>query len=235
MEENRELQEVEQEEKLTVIQKLKKGKLSKKTIFIIVLLCAIVGLIWYGVTSFKNEAYNEGFAAGEKQGDKNAAKVAKIEFDDIGELCTQEANLTIVKTYDESKKLFDVDIPGTKSLAIFSYDVTVKAGLDFSKVTYDVNEATKKITVKCPKVKVLSNEIDTDSFKKYYEKESTFNNISVDDFNGSLNELRETAKDTAEKKGIYNRAKENAHRILKEFFSQEYDLDTYTIEFEDVE
>lgn len=143
--------------------------------------------------------------------------------------------MTIVKPYNDSKKMFDIDIPGTNSMAIFSYDVTIKAGLDFSKITYDVDESTKKITVKCPKVKILSNEIDTDSYQLYYEKESVFNNISMDDFNGSLSELRETAGDSAEEKGIYDRAKENAERILKEFFSQNYDLSVYTIEFEEVE
>lgn len=235
MEENRELQEDNQEEKSPLIQKRKQVKLSKKTIFIIVLLCALIGLITYGVTSFKNEVYNEGFAAGEKQGDQNAAKVVKLDFEDIGELCTQEANMTIVKPYNDSKKMFDINIPGTNSMAIFSYDVTIKAGFDFSKITYDVDESTKKITVKCPKVKILSNEIDTDSYKLYYEKESVFNNISMDDFNGSLSELRQTAKDSAKEKGIKDRAKENAEKILKEFFSQNYDLSTYTIEFEEVE
>ena len=235
MEENRDLQEDKQEEKSPLIQKRKQVKVSKKTIFILVLLCAIVGLIYYGVTSFKNEVYNEGFAEGEKQGNQNAAKVVKLDFEDIGELCTQEANMTIVKPYNDSKKMFDIDIPGTNSMAIFSYDVTIKAGLDFSKITYDVDESTKKITVKCPKVKILSNEIDTDSYKLYYEKESVFNNISMDDFNGSLSELRETAEGSAEEKGIYDRAKENAERILKEFFSQNYDLRVYTIEFEEVE
>ena len=59
MEENRDLQEDKQEEKSPLIQKRKQVKVSKKTIFILVLLCAIVGLIYYGVTSFKNEVYNE--------------------------------------------------------------------------------------------------------------------------------------------------------------------------------
>lgn len=232
MDERNELEPIDQEKKPESIpeKKVDFKKLKIKIIGAFLVICLFVGLIAYGLTSFKEKVYQEGIAEGEKISEKNVTKVAKLDFENIGELCTQEANLTIVKKIDKSRNLFSIDIPGTNSMAIFSYDVTIKAGLDFSKITYEVND--KQIRVKCPKVRILSNEIDTDSYQIYYENENLLTNISTSDYNGSLSELRKKAKKTVKKKGIYDRAKENAETILKEFFSQEYDLNTYTIEFE---
>ena len=232
MEDKNELEPVDQEKKPEIIPEktadLKKLKVKIVGAFIVI--CLFVGLIAYGLTSFKNQVYQEGVVEGEKISEKNVTKVAKLDFENIGELCTQEANLTMVKKIDKSRNLFSIDIPGTNSMAIFSYDVTIKAGLDFSKITYEVKD--KQIHIKCPKVRILSNEIDTDSYQIYYENENLLTNISTSDYNGSLTELRKKAQKAAKEKGIYDRAKENAEAILKEFFSQEYDLNTYTIEFE---
>lgn len=54
-------------------------------------------------------------------------KPTHLGFEDIGELATQAACLTIVEDIDASRELFGVKIPFTQTEIIYSYDVAVKA------------------------------------------------------------------------------------------------------------
>ncbi len=159
------------------------------------------------------------------------SKTVKLGFEDIGELATQEMIGTVVHTEQASQTLFGVEIPFTQSHYIYSYDFDVKAGYDFSSITYTVDEENKVITVTLPEEKLLSIEVLTDSFKVYYEKESIFKRITLEDNNDALKEMQETAKEDAISNGIYDKAKDNAETLLKAFFSNQYNLEEYTIEF----
>lgn len=159
------------------------------------------------------------------------SKTVKLGFEDIGELATQEMIGTVVHTEQASQTLFGVEIPFTQSHYIYSYDFDVKAGYDFSAITYTVDEENKAITVTLPEEKLLSIEVLTDSFKVYYEKESIFKRITLEDNNDALKEMQETAKEDAISNGIYDKAKDNAETLLKAFFANQYSLEEYTIEF----
>ncbi len=159
------------------------------------------------------------------------SRIVKLGFEDIGELATQEMIGTIVHTEQAAQTLFGMEIPFTQSHYIYSYDFEVKAGYDFSAITYEVDEENKAITVTLPEEKLLSIEVLTDSFKVYYEKESIFKRITLEDNNDALQEMQEQAKEDAINNGIYDKAKDNAKTLLKAFFSNQYNLDEYTIEF----
>ena len=96
-------------------------------------------------------------------------KPTHLGFEDIGELATQAAYLTIVEDIDASRELFGVKIPFTQTEIIYSYDVAVKAGLDFDQVEWEVNDEAKEIQVTMPEIRVLSSEVDLESFKLYHE------------------------------------------------------------------
>ena len=133
-----------------------------------------------------------GISLGVKQVAFTDNKTTKLGFEDIGELATQEARCTEVNVTDQSKKLFGIKIPFTQSKYIYSYDVVVKAGIDFNKITWSVKDKT--ITVKMPESKILSCELDMDSFKVYHEEESIFTKITLKDNNKSFEKLKETAR-----------------------------------------
>lgn len=158
-------------------------------------------------------------------------KTTKIGFEDIGEFATQAAYCTELNFIDDSKKLFKVSIPFTQSKYIYSYDIVIKAGFDFSEIEWDVNE--KVIEVKLPEAKVLSSEIDLDSFKVYHEQESAFNKITMTENNESMKELKENAEKNAIANGLLKNARENAETVLTGFFAKAYDLDKYEIVFKD--
>lgn len=159
------------------------------------------------------------------------SKTTKLGFEDIGEFATQSAYCTEVSATANARKLFGHNLPFTQSNIVFSYDVVIKAGYDFSAITWDVHDTT--ITVKLPEVKVLSYEVKEDSFKKYVEDESIFTPFTLDDNNNAMKALKETAQTDAIANGLYENARSNAETMLTTFFSSAYDMDQYTIEFQD--
>ncbi len=169
--------------------------------------------------------------------DRNpSGKVSQIEtstieygLQDIGELATETYNFTKVSVYDSAKQFNGINIPFTKSKVIFSYDGTIKAGIEFSEITLEVDHENKKVTVSLPKAKILSSELDHDSFKLYDEKNSIFNPISVRDVNDTQNTLLTDARDEAVAAGLLERADRNA-RIIVENFIAGY-LEDYEIAF----
>lgn len=159
------------------------------------------------------------------------SQTTKIGFEDIGELATQSAYCTQVNVTDSSRELFGAKIPFTQSKYIYSYDVVVKAGFDFEEIEWSKNDKT--IEVKLPEAKILSNEIDLDSFKVYHEQESIYNQITLEENNEALAKLKETAEKDAIENGLLENARSNAETILTGFFGNEYDLDKYEIIFTD--
>lgn len=159
------------------------------------------------------------------------SKTTKIGFEDIGELATQSAYCTEVNVTDASRKLFGMEIPFTQSKYIYSYDIVIKAGLDFKEIQWEVKGTT--IKVKLPETKILSSDINLDSFKLYHEDESIFRQIKMTENNEAIKKMKENAEKNAVANGLLDNARSNAEAILTGFFANEYNLKEYKIVFED--
>lgn len=156
-------------------------------------------------------------------------KATKLGFEDIGELATQAAYCTEVNVTEASRELFGVQIPFTQSKYIYSYDVIIKAGFDFTAVEWQENDET--ITVKMPPAEVLSSEIVDGSFKVYHEQESIFRPISLTENNEAVQNMKQQAQQTAIANGLLENARDNGRQILLGFFENAYDMDEYTVKF----
>lgn len=183
----------------------------------LILAVIVVALLAAGWLSMKN--YYE-----------NQNKTTKLGFEDIGEFATQECRSTQVSSTTAAREVFGVQIPFTQSRYIYSYDVVTKAGYDFSAITWDVQDTA--ITVHMPEPQVLSCELDLDSFQVYYENESAFRHITMEENNQALTSLKQQAEDDAIANGLLDNARDNAEVLLTAFFAQAYDLDEYTLTFE---
>ena len=158
------------------------------------------------------------------------AKTTKIGFEDIGELDTQVAYCTVVDVIDDPREIFGVEVPFTKSKYIYSYDVVVKAGLDFEKM--DWKETGGKIKVKMPEVNVTDSYIDEKSGRIYHEEESIFSPITLEEQMLARAELVETGVNDAIANGLFDKAKENAEKMLASFFKQHDEYKDKEIVFE---
>lgn len=197
-----------------LISYLKKEHLLGKVLAALLILAVIVAVI----IGIKKVAFSEN-------------QTTKIGFENIGELATQSSYCTQVNVTDSSKKLFGASIPFTNSKYIYSYGITIKAGYDFNEI--DWNEKGNIIEVKLPEVKILSSEIDQDSFKVYHEDESVFNQVTLEENNEALTKLKEQAQTDAIESGLFENARDNAETILTSFFGNVYDLNEYEIVFKD--
>lgn len=157
----------------------------------------------------------------------------KLSFENIGELATQSAYCTQVNVADKDQKVFNFSLPFTQTKYIYSYNVVVKAGYDFEQITYDVDDTAKTIVVHLPEVKILSTEVDTKSFQVYHQQNSAFTDVTLEETNKALETMQEEAKESAIANGLYENARTNAESLLKGYFSGAYDLEEYTITFDE--
>lgn len=187
-------------------------------VIIIILLCAV--LVYTRKEAKSNYVSDE--------------KITEIGFENIGELATQSVTTTTVRVETKDLKLFNVSIPLTQSKYIYTYNTTVKAGINFSDVKWqlgDTDDTSHNIYVDIPEVKTLSADIDLDSFKVLHEENNIFSPITLTEHNDSLIQLRENALSDAINSGLYDRALDNAKTILTSFISQVYPSNEYSIIF----
>lgn len=187
-------------------------------VIIIILLCAV--LVYTSKEAKSNYVSDE--------------KITEIGFENIGELATQSVTTTTVRVETKDLKLFNVSIPLTQSKYIYTYNTTIKAGINFSDVKWqlgDTDDTSHNIYVDIPEVKTLSADIDLDSFKVLHEENNIFSPITLTEHNDSLIQLRENALSDAINSGLYDRALDNAKTILTSFISQVYPSNEYSIIF----
>lgn len=120
------------------------------------------------------------------------SKSTKLGFENIGELATQTAYCTSINVTEGSRELFGVTMPFTQSKYIYSYDIVIKAGFDFTEIEWEIKDTA--ITVRLPEAKILSSELKWDSFKLYHEDESIFKQIKMEENNEALKNLVQKRK-----------------------------------------
>ena len=208
-----------------------------KLILVVALLC--VGATWWYLEVYKKlepisvDQDNSGIIQ-----DDLAVIGETIEsgLKQIGELSTAEYYFTRTETVEDSKKLdltsigidFITNIPLTSNSFTYSYDGNIKAGIDFAEIEVNVDKDTKTITVLIPGSRILSSEVDPDSYKFYEIRNNILNPISPEDYAVSFADLIHKEEERAVEEGLLEKADVNAQKILKNFISS-YNSDAYSI------
>ena len=148
---------------------------------------------------------------------------------DMGVLLTQEYYFTQVEQYTKEKTF--LKFITTSSEFRYCYAGHVLAGVDFGKIQIGKDEDRKIITVSMPKSEIIAVTIDKDTFKIYSEKESIWNPLKLEDYNISLVEFENAAKEKAQAGGILRRSDEQARSLVREFIISLPNTSEYTIEF----
>ena len=158
-----------------------------------------------------------------------SSRTTQFGLRNIGELATQSGYYTNVQVIDKWQELWGMQVPFTQSKYVFSYDGVIRAGLDFSAIDVQVDEAAGEIRVTLPEIQILSNEIDPNSLEIYDERNNIFTPLNLDAMNNSLLDLREESQQTAVGNGLLEQAAENAKLLITGFLSGMYDLQRYSI------
>lgn len=147
----------------------------------------------------------------------------------MGVLITQEYYFTQVETYTKEKNIFLIIL--SSSGFMYSYDGAVLAGVDFEKIGVQTDEDRKVVTVDLPPSEIQAVTIDRDTFKIYSEKESIWNPLKLEDYNISLAEFEDAAKEKALGSGILERSDQQAQKLVSEFIVSLPATNGYTVEF----
>lgn len=149
----------------------------------------------------------------------------------MGVLITQEYYFTQVEKYAKEKTF--LKFITSSSEFMYSYDGAVMAGIDFEKIEIKTDEDRKIITVDMPDSEIQAVTIDKNTFKIYSEKDSLWNPLKLEDYNISLVEFEDAAKEKAIASGILGRSDEQARNLVREFISSLPNTGEYTISFAD--
>ena len=147
----------------------------------------------------------------------------------MGTLITQEYYFTQVETYSKEKNI--IWIFNSTSEIAYSYDGTVTAGVDFEKIEITKDDASKTIFVDIPDSEIQAVNIDKSTFKVFSEKDSLWNPIKLEDYNLSLAQFEEAAKEKALKNGIIERSDEQAKALIGNFIRNFPSTNGYKIDF----
>ena len=160
-----------------------------------------------------------------------SSHVTQFGLQNIGELATQAGFFTSVQVIENARDVFGVSIPFTEKKYVYSYDGTIKAGIDFQNIDISVDDMRKKISVKIPEAQVFSVEVDPDSFVLYHEGGNVFNSLKMDEVNLAEKALKNEIRQRAIDNGLLDEARSNAELVIRAFLSGAYDLQEYTVDF----
>ena len=119
--------------------------------------------------------------------------------------------------FESSNDFYGVKIPFTTKSFILTYDGTIKAGVDLSRATVDVEGSTVRITL--PQAAILSHEIDEDSVEVFDEKTSIFNPFTVEDFSSFQADQKKSMEEKALGKGLLDEAQAKAEASVRQLLS----------------
>lgn len=148
-------------------------------------------------------------------------KTTKFGLQDVGELVTQSANLTIVVDNKKTPELFNkFKIPFIESRQVFSYDVKVDASVEFNKIDVKYNNIKREIVVKLPHSKIYKTYIDKDSLQVYLDDSNIFSRFNLKDNNEALKSIEKQAEADANSNGTLEAADDNAKRLINGIVKQ---------------
>jgi len=121
-------------------------------------------------------------------------------------------------------------MPLSDSSLLVMYDGEIKAGINFSGITVDVNQDERIITVALPKSTVLNNNIPQEAIEVLEVKNSLFNEISFDDYNDFIASQKPAAEQKAIELGLLDDADREAQAIVRAFLNLIPGIDTYKLD-----
>ncbi|MCF0106560.1 MAG: DUF4230 domain-containing protein [Holdemanella sp.] len=148
----------------------------------------------------------------------------KSSIKELAEISTYEEEYSVKRAYEEPLWLFDeYAIPFTKNYLELDCNGIIKAGYNLEDI--EMNVKNGKICITLPEVKINSNELINCDFK---EKNNTFNPINSTQYEELLAECKAMGLEEADKSKLYDKAEENAKKIIKDMVEN---ISDYDVEF----
>lgn len=207
--------------KFDLMKILKKTPFVAKTIILVIIACLLIGI----GTRISNDSNLN-----------NDENVLMQEFKEVEFLVTQEWYGRIVEDSSKDRKIFNViSVPFTESRLIFSIDVEILAGVDFSKIEIEPFDETKIVIVRLPHSEIYKSYEVQNSFISYLDDESWFTNINSTEQQELIDKTVEKGKKQAIESGLLQKADENAKKIIENMIHGNEKTKDFEVKFENKE
>lgn len=120
-------------------------------------------------------------------------------------------------------------LPFTDSSLLTTYDGTIKAGIDFKEIKFDISG--NNITVTMPKSTVLDHNIPQGTINVLEVKNGLFNTITFNDYNKFIAEEKKVMEEKAIAMGLLKDADKEAKSVVEAFLKGIPGMENYTLKF----
>ena len=154
----------------------------------------------------------------------------KAQLNSVKKLITKEYIYTGAAKQEANKKwIFGWDMPFSDTTLVIMYDGTIIAGVDLNKINPAINEETHTITILVPKATILSHDLPQETIRIVDQKESLFNDISLDEYNKFVASEKPKREQDAIDRGLLTEATNEAKMVSEEFLQMIPGMDGYTL------
>ena len=133
----------------------------------------------------------------------------------VQELVSVEYHYTNMGKFENQVDFYGWKVPFTTKRFLVSYDGLVKAGVDLSGATVEVDEVQKSVTITLPESRILSHEIPEDSIQVFDETRNIFNPITIEDYTGFTRDQKAEVEQRAIDEGLLTGASEKAREAVE--------------------
>lgn len=146
------------------------------------------------------------------------------------ELTTLKYYYTNMGKFENQNDFYGWKVPFTTKSFIVSYDGIINVGVNLNNSTIDLKDKNIKITI--PNSEILSHEIDENSLQVFLEKDSIFNPLKIEDYQGFSKDQKQDVERKAISKGLLIEANEKSEKAIRQLLKMGGDLEGYTIKVE---
>ena len=133
----------------------------------------------------------------------------------VQELVSVEYHYTNMGKFENQVDFYGWKVPFTTKRFRVSYDGLIKAGVDLSGATVEVDEVQKSVTITLPESRILSHEIPEDSIQVFDETRNIFNPITIEDYTGFTRDQKAEVEQRAIDEGLLTGASEKAREAVE--------------------
>ncbi len=154
----------------------------------------------------------------------------KEELGTLNELVTQRYIYTNAdERSTEETWVFGWTLPFSSNHLLITYDGVIKAGVDLSEASVQVDEGKHSITIELPPSKITDNNIPQETITVADLKDGFLNKVTIDDFNQFVSEQKVVMQEKAIEMGILEEADKKASVTLKAFLEVLPGMDNYKV------
>ena len=150
-------------------------------------------------------------------------ELLKEQITEISEMATLEYRYSGKATYEgESLKLFGKNVPFTAKSMIVYYEGIIKLGSDLSGIEIEPGEERDQLIVTIPHSKILSHEIDEDTWEVLDVKNGLFNRVTLEDNGEFVKQQKKNREKEVNKSDLPDQADEKMVSQLTGFLTMAY-------------